>query len=231
METPLSIQVKNGGEKTMMYSHSHVKEFSDSFASKGFLTVSNIWSMFTLFANIWTLFSVILWFSAKDHPQTGVLFIEIIIECYLLFEVFARILIRVFASSYYESLQLQHIRKNDRYIIFALVIVGSAPIMSIFAGLKDPTAFDDDIEIFSRFLLLKLLRAFEIRRAFIRVGDGLFYKNFKLLVLFKFAKNFTYIVFITHLSTCGWLMVNILVNNDKTIEGTSSLNPLNQGKQ
>lgn len=215
----------------MMYSHSHVKEFSDSFASKGFLTVSNIWSLFTLFANIWTLFSVILWFSAKDHPQTGVLFIEIVIECYLIFEVFARILVKVFASSYYESLQLQHIRKNDSYIIFALVIVGSAPIMSIFAGLKDPNSYEDNIDVFSRFLLLKLLRAFEIRRAFVSIGEGLFYKNFKLLVLFSFAKHLTYIIFITHLSTCGWLMVNILVDNDKTIEGTSSLNPLNQGKQ
>jgi len=228
METLSEIRVSHGREREMMYSYT--KEMPDTFMSKGFWTVSNFWSFVTLLANVWTLFSVILWFSSNDRPDTGVLFIEIIIECYLLFEIFARILIRICVPKFYESLKLKHIRKDDGLLVFVLLVFGSVPIMSLFDGVKNDSSYEEQVKVFTRLLLLKLLRSFEIRRAFVRVSEELFYKDFKILVLFKFAKNLTYIIFITHLSACGWLFVNIIVNNDKTIEGSSASNFLNQDK-
>jgi len=226
METLSEIRVSHGREREMMYSH--FKEVPDTFMSKGFWTMSSFWSFLTLLANVWTLFSVILWFSSNDRPDTGVLFIEIIIECYLLFEIFARILIRIFVPKFYESLKLKHIRKDDGLLVFVLLVFGSVPIMSLFDGVKSDSSYEEQVKVFTRLLLLKLLRSFEIRRAFVRVNEELFYKDFKILVFFKFAQNLIYVIFITHLSTCGWLFVNIIVNNDKAIEGSSSSNLLNQ---
>ena len=78
---------------------------------------------------------------------------------------------------------------------------------------------------FSRLMLIKVLRAFEIYLTIEKIEEILFYKKFKTLVIVKFIKNFMQIILITHIEVCAFLFVQQIRVTSYTVVGTDPYNP------
>ena len=163
------------------------------------------WSAMIFIFNMYILFTILYHFSVGDLPTEGILLYEVAMETILFTEVALRIGLKKFAPDSYADLNLMHVLKEDSYKIYALIMVGSIPWITIYTSIDDPS--DTDKAVFSRLACMKLLRCFEIWRILSRVEEVLFYKKFKTLVFVKFAKNIVYVLMITHIVTCAWILV------------------------
>ena len=190
--------------------------------------ISLIWSTLVFFFNNYTLFTVIYWISIAEMPTCFTTFLSLACETLLLVDILLRVMIRCFSKEFYDGLNLIHTTKQDDWKLLTLLVVGSAPILIIYQGVNNSS--ENSQQIFSRLMALKLLRCFEILRALARTEEILFYRRFKTLVLVKFIKNIMYVLFITHLTTCGWLLVEETHGNQKLLHGYSELNPYKDSK-
>lgn len=195
-------------------------------------TMSNIWSGIIFFLNIWTLFTCLLWASLHELPTEVFALIHIVIECILFFEVVMRILIRQCLPTIYENFNLHHMGKRDPTILYMILLMGSFPIMTLYAAISVPNDPSQTTIDFARILLIKLLRSYEIPRAIGKVEEILFYKRFKTLVVVKFIKNFMILLFVTHVFTCAFLLVQSSITNHAIVNlstSTNSENPFGSG--
>lgn len=187
-------------------------------------TMSNVWSAIIFVLNIWTVFTCLLWASLHELPTDVSALIHVIIECILFFEVVMRILVRSFFPTIYENFNLHHMGKADPTFLYVILLMGSFPIMTLYAAISVPNDPSETTINFARILLIKLLRSYEIPRAIAKVEEILFYKKFKTLVFVKFIKNFMILIFVTHLFTCAWLLVQSSIANHALVDLSASSN-------
>lgn len=205
------------------------EEEPNSLKYKKNSSMTNVWSIIIFILNIWILFFAIFWFSVNTHPDGVQLFLAIIIEWILFFEVLSRLILRIFFPDSYKNLNLLHVRKNDSFWIFTILLITSFPLVSlnIFVSGVDPVKSNS---VISYLLILKILRCFEIQRSLTKLEETLFYKKFKTLLLIKCIMNFTYVLLITHVSTCSWLFVSQISTVGIPIPTGNSNNPFNDSK-
>lgn len=163
------------------------------------------WSFMIFMFNMYILFTILFHFAIGALPKDGILFFEIAMETILVTEVLLRLGLKKFAPESYDNLNLMHVIKDDSYKVYALIMIGSIPWITIYSAISNPS--DSVTAVFSRIASMKLLRCFEIWRILSRVEEVLFYKKFKTLVVVKFAKNIVYVLMITHFVTCLWILV------------------------
>ena len=186
--------------------------------------VSEIWSWSVIILNIFTYYGVIFWASTNSEFNVSVLMIAILVECVLFCELIVRMILRCLLPFGWKMLNLHHTDNNDGKLIFLILFLGSLPILTGYAAIKDPTQADQHFDIVSKLLLTKFLRAFEVQRATRKIEAALFYKNYNQLVVFRILKSIVLDVLIVHISTCSWLYVTSLTNQ-AIIPGEGSHNP------
>jgi len=213
--------------------NTHIHEEHNLRIFKSHSNVSNFWSAFIFVFNVWSLLITLFWASLHDLPSGVSTLFHVAIECILFFEVVIRILLKVFLPEAYNSLNLLHMEKSDTLKSYAFLFAGSFPILTIFTSYKQPDVVSDRIIVFSRLMLLKLLRTYEIKRTISKVEGILFYKKFKALVFVKFLKNVMIIFFVVHVFTCAWIFVQTNFDNHAIIDETAAgnLNPYDTGKE
>jgi len=211
--------------------NTHIYEEHNLRIFKSHSNVSNFWSAFIFTFNIWTLLITLFWASLHDLPNGVSTLFHVAIECALFFEIIVRMLLKIFLPEAHGSLNLLHMEKNDTWRDYTILFVGSFPILTIFTAIKDPNVISDKIILFSRLMLIKLLRSYEIKRTIDKVEGILFYKKFKALVFAKFFKNLMIIIFVVHVFTCAWVFVQMNLNNHAVIDSSSTLNPFDTGKK
>lgn len=192
--------------------------------------MSYLWSILIFLFNIWTVLTTLFWASIHQLPSGVDALFHVLIECILFFEVIVRIFIRICLKEAHDSLNLQHTEKEDRFRIYTLLLIGSFPVLTIYSAVGDFDETSEKTVIFSRILLIKLLRTFEIKRAITKAEEILFYKKFKTLVLVKFIKNLMIIIAVSHLFTCAWLFIQTSVTNHAVIPEPSDENPFGTGE-
>ncbi len=190
--------------------------------------ISLIWSISVFFFNIYTLFTIIYWISIAEMPSGFSIFVDLAFETLLLVDILLRVLIRCFSKEFYDGLNLIHTQKDDGWKRFVFTFVGSLPIMIIYSA--NDNSSKNIQEVFARLLAFKFLRCFETLRALARTEEILFYKRFRTLVFVKYFKNVMIVLFITHLTTCAWLLVEKTNGNAKSLNGFSPLNPYKDSK-
>ena len=186
--------------------------------------MSFIWSIIIFLLNIWILFSSIFWFSVQNHPDGVMLFIELTIEWIMFSEVIFRFLIRMFFLDVYKDLDLLHVRKKPKVWDFIVLIISSFPFLSLDISIYGIES-EEGRRFFSYLIILKVLRCFEIQTVLSKLEETLFYKKFKTLILIKFLMNFTYVLLITHISTCSWLFIDRTHHVRISMPGNSPYNP------
>lgn len=192
--------------------------------------MSNLWSIIIFVFNIWAILTALLWASLHELPTGISSLFHVLIECVLFFEVIVRIFIRICLKEASDSLNLQHTEKEDRFRVYSILIVGSFPVLTLFLAMGGYDETSEKTVIFSRLLLIKLLRSFEIKRAIIKLEEILFYKKFKTLVLVKFFKNLMIIVLVAHFFSCCWLFIQSSVTNHALVTDTDPENPFGESK-
>ena len=181
------------------------------------------WSVLFFGLNIFNLFACIFWFSIHQGPTGLMYFFALVIEYLMFFEVIFRIVLRIFSPNAYTHLNLLHAGKQDGFWTFVLLFISSFPVLTldiIIGGLYNA---DDDIT--SYLIILKVLRCFEIHRVLTKLEETLFYKKFKTLIFIKFLMNFTYVLLITHISICSWLLIDRTPQMRISMPGTNPHNP------
>lgn len=188
-------------------------------------------SLTVLLFNVWTLFSTIFWICVDYNPGNPILFVEVLIESVLLFEILARFLLKIFLEKGYDNLNLYHSCNKDRIWVLIVIIVGSCPIHIIYAGLENSGHPREDFSFLSRLLAIKFLRSFEIRRTFKKIEEILFYKKFRILVLVKYVMNSIIVLLITHIATCSWLLLQSYSTGEPVIHGQNPDNPFSESNK
>jgi len=191
--------------------------------------MAHYWSLIIFLFNIWVLLTTLLWASLKDLPTDVSALFHVLIECILFFEIIARIILKLFLPSAYGALNLQHVEKKDAFANYILLFISSFPLLTIYISYSHPDTDPHRTTVYSRVMLIKLLRSFEILRAIRKVEGILFLKKFKALVFVKFIKNLMIILFVSHFFTCGWLFIQTSVTNHALVDGDSPENPFDTG--
>ena len=122
--------------------------------------MSTFWSMAIFIFDMYLLFTVIYWASTSTMPQGNILFVEIFLETIMIIELLTRLLLSQFASQSFKNLNLLHTSKGDGIMVYLGAGIGSIPFVIIYTSLGDPSQLANDV--FSRVLLLKITRSFEI---------------------------------------------------------------------
>jgi len=181
------------------------------------------WSILFFALNIFNLFACIFWFSIHQGPTDLMYFFALVIEYLMFFEVIFRIFLRIFSPHAYANLNLLHAGKQDGFWTFVLLFIGSFPVLTldnIVGG-----EYNEDDDVISYLIILKVLRCFEIHRVLTKLEETLFYKKFKTLIFIKFLMNFTYVLLITHISICSWLLIDRTPQIRISMPGTNPHNP------
>lgn len=216
--TDKATRAENLKRRKVLQSLSANEALDENELFKSRSTMSDCWSTVIFLFNIWTVFTSLLWASLHILPSDIGPLIHIVIEVILLFEICTRILLKLFLPEAYDTLNLLHMKKGEGILKFACAFIGSFPIMTLFFALNDVERDPDEISVYARLLLIKLLRSFEIVRTITKVEEILFYKKFKTLVLVKFFKNIIKILFVTHFFACIFLFIETSVQNHRVIQ-------------
>lgn len=185
------------------YKYTNSNNRADELRTRSILSV--IWSTIVFILNTYILFTVIYWISVGIMPSGTIIFFEVAMEVFLLIELGLRVLYLKISRRAFESLNLLHTRDQDGVFVFLLLLVSNIPLVMIYSGIHNTSSKVQSI--FSRIMVLKLLRCFEILRTFERVEEILFYKKFKTLIIVKSVKNFVSLLLTAHILTCGWLLI------------------------
>jgi len=191
--------------------------------------MTHYWSFLIFLFNVWALITTLFWASIKELPDDISALFHVLIECVLFFEIVARIILKIFLPGAYYALDLQHVDKKDPFGNYILLFLSSFPLLTIYISYSDPDTDHHKTTVYSRVLLIKLFRSYEIIRAFRKVEGILFLRKFKALVFVKFIKNLFIILFVSHLFTCGWLFIQTSVTNHAVVPGDSPENPFDTG--
>jgi hypothetical protein len=167
--------------------------------------MSIIWSVSIFILNLYMLVTCIYWAATGYMPDSGLLFFTTCVEIFLVCEIFFRCITRIFNSQAYNAQNFLHTRANDGFVRLTFSVLGSSPICLIYIGLL--TTGTDLSTLFSRLMLIKILRTFEIYMTLEKIEELLFYKRFKTLVFVKFINNFMQIILVTHIEVCAFLFV------------------------
>lgn len=170
------------------------------------LNFVNIWGAVVFIFNCYTVNSAGFWASAQGFPTDAALFFEITIELILFFEIIARIILRKWFSESYAKFKLIHAESTDTIKWLCFIFLVSFPIyctIIIAMGYEDAqTGFG----IQNYFLLIKICRVIEIVRAFQKLRENLFFRNFKSIVILKTIQNVAIALYATHLAAVAWLI-------------------------
>jgi hypothetical protein len=166
---------------------------------------SLIWSLSIFLFNIYTIFLTIYWISIAEMPSEATVYAELAFEYFLLADLIIRVILHLISKKQYDRLKLIHTSKEDNWKIFLITFVGSFPMLTLYLGIGNTS--ETTQAIFSRLLSFKLLRSFEVLRAISKTEDVLFYKKFTTLVHVKFLKNVMTVLLLTHITVCGWLLI------------------------
>ena len=191
------------------------------FKSKALTSLT--WSILFFALNIFNLFACIFWFSIHQGPAGLMYPFALVIEYLMFFEVIFRIVLRIFSPHAYANLNLLHAGKQDGFWTFVVLFIGSFPVLTLDNIVGGEYNQDDDV--ISYLIILKVLRCFEIHRVLTKLEETLFYKKFKTLIFIKFLMNFTYVLLITHISICSWLLIDRIPQIRISMPGTNPHNP------
>lgn len=196
------------------------------FKSKSFMSIC--WSLVIFVLNLYTQLTSFYWACTGSMPQNGLLTFTSIVEMVMISEIIIRALSKAFNLQGHSAQNFLHTRKSDGFWSFFWAMLGSFPWVIIYMGILNHG--NDKYGPFSRLLLMKLIRGFELNRTIGKLEEILFYRKFKTLILVKFTKNFIYILLVTHVATCCFLFVQGMDVKSYTRTGMDPKNPFYNSK-
>jgi hypothetical protein len=177
-------------------------------------------------------FSVIFWMASDGLPQASGLFVEIVLEFLLLSEILMRLSYRIGIRSLFENLRTYHCNPNDSITWLVVCLIASIPQNTIYSALARFDLLDAENQGLTFLLAFKLIRAIpEIKRYITKLEEHMFYGNTKALIFMKCVENVGIIIFITHIASSVFLLIDKLSDHEpENVPSYVEYNPYGNGK-
>lgn len=147
------------------------------------------------------------WIGEPQHPDGFSLVLLIINELFLIIDLFVQAILKRLHMEMKFFIFIEFDTKiNKLYSI--LMLFSAFPIVIFFVGFKknDPNV-DPNNDLFANFLIIKLVRLWNIIKFVQKFKEMLIFMNIHAMILLKFIENFIILLISKHVSACLWMFV------------------------
>lgn len=147
------------------------------------------------------------WVGEPQHPQGFSLVLLIIVELFLIIDVFVQVILKRLKLQMKFFIFMEFDNRINK-IHSCLTLLSAFPIVIFFVGFKraDPDV-DPQNNFFANFLIIKLFRLWNIISFVKKFKEMLIFMNIHAMIMLKFIENFIILLISKHVSACLWMFV------------------------